>query len=303
MSAVAARPKRRPRGLESEGHWTRVLKGAVLVVIVLIVLYPMLSVLATSLSSESEIQKAGGLVFFPLHPTLAAYQAIFRGGIVTRALVISVLLTAVGTGLSLVVTAAMAYGLSRPSVVLSRPILRLVLVALLFSPGIIPSYLVVKELGLLNTFASLVLPNLVAAFNLIVLRNFFMNVPAELIDSARMDGAGELGILTRVILPLSKGVMAVIALFYAVAYWNAFFNALLYLNDTSMWPLALVLRLYVVEGTALPAGAGASAGGEPPPSQSLEMAMVIVALVPILLVYPFLQRYFTRGVITGAIKG
>lgn len=303
MSAVAAGRPRRHRGLEREGPLTRVAKYAALAVIVAIVVYPMLSVLATSLSSEAEVERAGGLVFFPLHPTLAAYEAIFRGGIVTRALVISVGLTVVGTALSLAVTAAMAYGLSRPSVVLSRPILKSVLVALLISPGIIPSYLLVKQLGLLNTYASLVLPNLVVAFNLIVLRNFFMSLPAELLDSARIDGAGDFRILLRVVLPLSKGVMAVIALFYAVAYWNAFFNALLYLNTTTMWPLALVLRVYVVEGTAVPANGIATNGGQPPPAQSLQMAMVIVALVPILLLYPFLQRYFTRAVITGAIKG
>lgn len=303
MSAVTAGRPRRSRGLEDRGPLTRAAKYAALVVVVAVVIYPMVSVLATSLSSEAEVERAGGLVFFPLHPTLAAYDAIFRGGIVTRALLISAGLTGVGTVLSLAVTAAMAYGLSRPSVVLSRPILKSVLVALLISPGIIPSYLLVKQLGLLNTYASLVLPNLVVAFNLIVLRNFFMSLPGELLDSARMDGAGDFRILLRVVLPLSKGVMAVIALFYAVAYWNAFFNALLYLNTTTMWPLALVLRVYVVEGTAVPANGIATNGGQPPPAQSLQMAMVIVALVPILLLYPFLQRYFTRAVITGAIKG
>lgn len=302
MSAVTAEQRRRPRGLEREGRLTRAVKYAVLVVIVAIVVYPMLSVLSTSLSSEAEITRSGGLVILPLHPTLAAYQEIFQGGIVTRALVISIGLTVVGTVFSMAVTTAMAYGLSRSSVVLSRPILKSVLVALLISPGIIPSYLLVKQLGLLNTYASLVLPNLVVAFNLIVLRNFFMSLPPELLDSARIDGAGDMRILLRIAIPLSKGVMAVIALFYAVAYWNAFFNALLYINNTSMWPLALVLRLYVVEGAAVPVN-GNIGNGQPPPTQALQMAIVIVALVPILLLYPFLQRYFTRAVLTGAIKG
>lgn len=301
MSAVTAR-RARPRRLEREGRLTRAIKYAALVIIVAIVVYPMLSVLSTSLSSETEITRSGGLVFLPLHPTLAAYQAIFQGGIVTRALVISVGLTVVGTAFSMAVTTAMAYGLSRSSVVLSRPILKSVLVALLISPGIIPTYLLVKQLGLLNTYASLVLPNLVVAFNLIVLRNFFMSLPPELLDSARIDGAGDIRILLRVAIPLSKGVMAVIALFYAVSYWNAFFNALLYINSTSMWPLALVLRLYVVEGAAVPVN-GNIGNGQPPPTQALQMAIVIVALVPILLLYPFLQRYFTRAVLTGAIKG
>jgi putative aldouronate transport system permease protein len=300
--STAARPRRRSAP-DRTGAVERAVRLVLLALIVAIVVYPMISVVSTSLSSQAEVSKSGGLVFFPLHPTLSAYVSIFRGGIVTRALVISVLLTLVGTALSLAVTAAMAYGLSRRSVVFSRPILRLVILALLVSPGIIPSYLLVKQLRLLDTYASLVLPNLVVAFNLIVLRNFFMNIPTEILESAHIDGAGDFGIFVRIVLPLSKGVMAVIALFYAVSYWNAFFNALLYLNNTTMWPLALILRLYVVQGTALPAGGVSTDNGVPPPVQSLEMAMVVVALVPILLVYPFLQRYFTRGVLTGAVKG
>ena len=172
---------------------------------------------------------------------------------------------------------------------------------MLFTPGIIPNYLVVKELGLLNTYAALILPVMINVFNLVVMRQFFMEIPEELIDSARIDGAGELRILWSIILPLSKPVIAVIGLFYAVAYWNSFFAALLYLNDNSQWPLQMIVRMYVLQGSSLnAAGAG---DGAPLVPQSLQMAVVVCAVIPILIVYPFLQRYFTAGVLSGAIKG
>lgn len=169
--------------------------------------------------------------------------------VVGRSLLVSLGVTFVGTTLSMAMTVLMAYGLSRTrDVPGSRFVLIMVLGTLLFGAGIIPNFLLVKQLGLLDTYASLILPGVINAFNLVVIRNFFMEIPTELYDSARMDGANELQILLRIVLPLSKAVMAVIALFYAVAYWNEFFNALLYLNDTAKWPVQLVLRQFVLEG-------------------------------------------------------
>jgi ABC-type glycerol-3-phosphate transport system permease component len=257
-------------------------------------------VIATSLASEPDVIKNGGLVIWPEHPTLQSYRTIFAGGVVTRAMTVSIGITVIGTLLSLAVTIGMAYGLSR-RIWGSRFFLLLALTTLLFTPGIIANYLAVKQLGLLNTYASLILPVLVNAFNLVVLRQFFMNIPSELLDSAKIDGANDWQILTRIVLPLSKAVVAVVALFYAVGYWNNFFNALLYLNDSAMWPLQLVLRLYVVQGAPLPSAGDVSENA--PPLQSIQMAVVVLAMIPILLVYPFLQRYFTRGVLSGAIKG
>lgn len=279
------------------------LKAAILIVIVLLVVLPFLSVIATSLATEKEIAQAGGLVLIPLHPTLQSYLTIFQGGVVTRAVIVSVGITVIGTAFSMLATVTLAYSLSRPGVVGAKFVLLIALFTLLFTPGIIPNYLLIKQLGLLNSYAALILPLLIGTFNMIVLRSFFMNIPQELIDSARMDGASDLTILTRIALPLSKAVLAVIALFYAVAYWNAFFQALIYLNDASMWPLQLVLRLYVLQGAPLPGSSIASEGGVPPPPESIQMAVVVIATVPILLVYPFLQKYFTRGVLTGAVKG
>lgn len=279
----------------------RIGKAVILTLVALIMIGPLVHVISVSFSSYRDVA-GGGFVFFPSHPTLDAYRAIFSNGIVTRALTVSVGLTLVGTLVNMVMTVTMAYGLSRPNVPGRRAILFLVLFTLLFWPGLIPNYLLVKELGLLNTYASLILPGAISAFNLVIVRNFFMNLPQELIDSARIDGANEFQILWRIMLPLSTAVLAVVALFYGVAHWNDFFAATLYLNDTSKWPIQLVLRQYVLQGSPLATGV-VNPNQPPPPSQTVQMAVVVVATIPILLVYPFLQRYFTKGVLTGAVKG
>jgi ABC-type glycerol-3-phosphate transport system permease component len=282
---------------------TQVLKTAVLLAVVAVMVLPFVYVVAVSFSSAADVL-AGGLVLLPAHPTGAAYESILRGGIVVRALLVSTGITAAGTALSMGLTTTMAYGLTRTrDVPGSRVALFLVLGTLLFSAGIIPNYLLVKSLHLLDTYWAVILPGAVSAFNLVVVRQFFMAIPYELIESARLDGANDLQILVRIVLPLSKAVLAVIALFYAVGYWNDFFNALLYLNDASMWPVQLVLRQYVLQGTPLGDVQLNPLLGQPPPPQSFQMAVVVLGTLPILLVYPLLQRYFTKGVLTGAVKG
>ncbi|HEY3610725.1 MAG TPA: carbohydrate ABC transporter permease, partial [Pseudonocardiaceae bacterium] len=151
----------------------------------------------------------------------------------------------------------------------------------------------------LDSYWALILPTAVNAFNLVIMRNFFMGVPQDLRDAAVIDGAGDFRILLRVVLPLSRAVVAVIGLFYAVAYWNAFFNALLFLSDATKWPLQLILRIYVLQGQALETDAGAS----PPAQPAVQMAVVVLAVIPVLLVFPFVQRHFTKGVTIGAVKG
>ncbi|RBM18558.1 carbohydrate ABC transporter permease [Streptomyces sp. PT12] len=280
----------------------RGLKGIVLLIACALVVLPFLSVVSTSLADPEQVAQAGGFVLWPEHPTLEAYRAVLAGDTVTQALLVSTGITVVGTVLSLTCTAMLAYALSRPGSFGAKPMLLTVLFTLLFSPGMIPSYLVVKQLGLLDSYWSLILPVLINGFNVIVMRAFFMDLPGELMDSARIDGASELTILLRIVLPLSKAVLAVIGLFYAVAYWNSFFTALLYMNDTTKWPLQLVLRTYVVNGANL-GGDQAGATEVLPPQQSLQMAILVISIVPILLVYPFLQRHFAKGVLVGAVKG
>lgn len=277
----------------------RTAKGVVLTVCCLLVILPFLAVVSTSLADQQQVTRAGGYVLWPDNPSLEAYRALFSGGVVTRAVLVSVVITLVGTTLSLACTTLLAYGLSRPGSYGSKPILLLVLFSLLFAPGIIPMYLTVKQLGLLDSYWSLILPMLVNAFNVIVMRAFFLELPQELLDSAKIDGAGEIAILTRIVLPLSKAILAVIGLFYAVGYWNSFFSALLYITENEKYPLSLVLRTFVVNNATI----GTGDSGTALPQQSLQMAMLVVSILPILFVYPFLQKHFAKGIMIGAVKG
>ncbi|MCG5217043.1 carbohydrate ABC transporter permease [Streptosporangium sp. KLBMP 9127] len=277
----------------------RAAKGVVLTLCCLLVILPFVAVISTSLADQQQVTAAGGYVLWPDNPNLDAYRVLFSGDVVTRAVLVSIGITLVGTTLSLGCTTLLAYGLSRPGSFAGKPILMLVLFSLLFSPGIIPLYLTVKQLGLLDSYWSLILPTLINAFNVIVMRAFFLELPKELLDSAKIDGAGELTILARIVLPLSKAIIAVIGLFYAVAYWNSFFSALLYITDNAKYPLSLVLRTYVVNNATIGGGDGATAL----PQQSLQMAMLVVSIVPIVCVYPFLQKHFAKGIMIGAVKG
>lgn len=279
----------------------RALKGLVLAVFCALVILPFLGVVSTSVAPDKQINEAGGLVLLPTSINLDAYRALFAGGVVSRALVISVFVTVVGTLLSLAVSGLLGYALSRPGFTGGRAILLIVLFSMLFTPGIIPTYLVVRSAGLMDSIWSLIVPTMVSAFNVVVLRAFFANLPNELTESARIDGAGELKTFTHIVLPLSKAVLSVIGLFYAVGYWNAFFNALLYLNDAAKWPIQLVLRTYVVDNTQL--GTAEVGTEQLPPQAAIRMAILVVSIVPILIVYPFLQRHFAKGVLTGAVKG
>jgi putative aldouronate transport system permease protein len=283
------------------------LKGLILTLITVCVLFPIYLVVLTSFSTQEAVTEAGGLVTVPGHLSLAAYQELFAGGVVSRSVMVSLGVTLVGTAISLTVTVLAAYGLSRPGSLMHRPLLFLVLLTFLFGPGMIPSYLLISSLGLIDTYWALILPGAVAAFNLVVMRAFFMNIPAEVTDSARIDGASEFRILMKLVLPMSKGVTAVIGLFYAVGYWNSFFNALLYLPDNGKWPLQMILYTYTLQGSSMPGGGvtgtGQYAGHQQIAQLSLQMAVVTLTLIPIVVAYPFVQRHFTKGMLTGAIKG
>jgi putative aldouronate transport system permease protein len=299
----------RPIWMEEPTPAGKALKAIAIALVLVAVLFPLYVVVLTSISTQSSVAEAGGLVIVPHGITFGAYTDLFSGGVVTRSVVVSTGITLVGTLLSVSVTVMAAYGLSRPNSFAHRPLLFVILLTFLFGPGIIPTYLLVQSLGLIDNFAALILPGAVAAFNVVVVRSFFMNsIPQDLIDSARLDGASEFRILRDIVLPLSKAVTAVIALFYGVGYWNAFFNALLYLNDNAKWPLQLVLRAYVLQGQAIPgvnqvqqAQANALTGAVP--TLAIKMAVITLAVIPVLLVYPFVQRHFTKGVIIGAVKG
>ena len=313
MSALIAQPARRvkrrsknrpvwdeaPTGLGAAG------KAVVLTFVVLVVVFPMYTVLLTSISTQAETIHAGGLVTVPGQLTLNAYKQILSGGVVTRSVLVSMGVTGVGTLLSTTVSVLAAYGLSRPRSFGHRPILFIFLITMFFGAGLIPTYLLVSSLGLVNSYWALILPGAVSAFNVLILRNFFMGIEPDVVDAARIDGAGDWRILGSIVMPMSRAAIAVVGLFYAVGYWNAFFNAILYINDNAKWPLQLVLRSYVLQGVNLPGGGTGSVNvakgvvtGLP-----LQMAVMVLAVIPILMVYPFVQRHFTKGVIFGAVKG
>ncbi|WJV51486.1 carbohydrate ABC transporter permease [Streptomyces flavofungini] len=284
----------RPRPL------TRAAKGVAVTVVLALVLIPFLVIVSTSLASNREVVAGGGWVLWPSEPTLRAYRTVLSGGIVTEALGVSVALTAAGTLFSLACTTFLAYALARPGVFGGKPVLLLILFTFLFPPGMIPAFLLVKGMGMMDTYTALIAPVLINVFNLIVLRGFFQGIPEELYEAARLDGANDWQILWRVVLPLSKAALAVVSLFYAVSYWNAWFHASIYL-ESDHWPLSQVLRTYVIGGSQI-ADTGLSEAGQVSASQTTQMAVLVIATVPILLVYPFLQKYFTKGVLTGAIK-
>ncbi|MFJ4790022.1 carbohydrate ABC transporter permease [Streptomyces sp. NPDC088794] len=281
----------------------RTLKSLILLVCVFLVAIPFLAVLSTSLADAAQINQTGGFVLWPDHPTLDSYKALLGGGLVSRAMLVSVGITVVGTAISLAASITLAYGLSRSGAYGQKTILLLLVFSLLFVPGVIPSYLLVKQLGLINSYWALILPTAVNAFNVIVLRSFFSSLPRELIDAARIDGASEWRILTRIVMPLSKASIAVIGLFYAVSYWNAFFNALIYINQSVKWPLQLVLQTYVVNNAAIGQGQTSDPAAALPPTVALQAAILILSIVPIIIIYPFLQRHLTKGVMIGAVKG
>ena len=179
----------------------------------------------------------------------------------------------------------------------------MIVFSMLFSGGLIPTFLVVKGLGLLDSYWALMLPTAISAFNLIVVKSFFQEIPNELLESAKIDGCNDLGVLWKIVLPLSKPVIATFALFYAVGHWNDFFNALLYISDTTKWPLQVLLRQIVLLTSGSLDLSTADLDYVKPPDQSIKMAVIVVGTIPILMVYPFLQKHFAKGVMLGAVKG
>ncbi|MFF0484940.1 carbohydrate ABC transporter permease [Streptomyces sp. NPDC004435] len=292
---------KRPSWMEKPRPLTQAGKAVALVLTVALVVIPFWIVIATSFAPDQQVVDNGGWAMWPDEWTFKAYDSILSGGVITRALLVSAAVTVLGTLTSLVCTVMLAYALARPGVVGGKPVMLLILFTFLFPPGMIPSFLVVDSLGLRNSYWALVLPVLISAFNLVVVRGFFQGIPEELYEAARLDGAGELRTLVTIVLPLSKSVVAVVGLFYAVGYWNDFFRGVLYLDDASMWPLQTVMRQYVTQGQNLTSDA-AAAGLAVQAPQTMRMAVVVLATAPILCVYPFVQRYFAKGVLTGAVK-
>lgn len=264
---------------------------------------PFLYVIAGSFASDAELTKRA-VFLIPETFTLNAYKFIFSTGTITKSIGISIYVTTIGTLVNLAFTVTMAYALAKRGLMGRNLVLNLVIFSMLFGGGMIPTYLVIRDLHLLDTYWALMLPGAINAFNLIIVKNFFQELPPELEEAARIDGCSEIGLLFRIVLPLSAPVLATFTLFYAVGHWNDFFSSLLYLNDPQKWPLQVLLRQIVLLSQA---AAGDLNSMDPnfvkPPEQSIKMAVIVVGTVPILLVYPFLQKHFAKGVLLGSVKG
>ena len=272
-----------------------------LTLIAVIMVIPFIYVIAASFATEAEIQTRP-IFFIPDSPTLDAYARIFdmndMGTRVFHSLLISVCVTAIGTFINLFFTTTMAYGLSRSNLIGKKPLLNMVLFTMVFGGGMIPLFLVVKGLGMYDTYSALILPGAISAYNMIIVRNFFMELPRELEEAASIDGCSDIGIFIKIALPLSLPCLATFGLFYAVGHWNNYFGALLYLEDSTKFPFQLVLRNIVMQTAETQTDPNALI-----PEDTLKMAVIVIGTVPILIVYPFLQKHFAAGVMVGAVKG
>lgn len=285
----------------------RITVGAVLlyffmILLTFVCLYPFLNVLAYSFSGYNAVLSRR-VTFFPIDFNLDAYEQILGRTQIWIAMRTTVLVTLMGTFTSLVLTVIAAYVLSRRDLPGKKAITILILFTMYFSGGMIPTFIVVKGIGLYDTLGSLFLPQAISVFNFIVMRTFFSNLPRSLEESAEIDGASDLQILTRIILPVSLSILATIGLFYAVGYWNTYFDALLYIQDPDKYTLQLRLRSLLFGEELNNSNAYLEGIGTQVMTQSLKMATVAVSAIPILIVYPWLQRYFVKGVMLGSLKG
>jgi putative aldouronate transport system permease protein len=276
-----------------------VLKILFLLLIVYITLFPFLQMVAVSLSDEAYIMQ-NKIYIFPKGLNFNAYKAVLSDPRISNSFSNSLLYVVVGTAISLSITTTGAFALSRKKMMFRKFFSLMLVFSMIFSGGMIPAYLVVRSLGLLNTIWGVVLPGSVGAWYVLLMRTFFMSIPQELEDSGRVDGLNDLGIFWCIFLPLSKAGIATFTLFYAVNHWNAFYTPFLYLQDPKKFPLQVILRQIVISSEfRMDRGMGDSVILP----ESLKFATIMISTLPILLVYPFVQKYFVKGVMVGSIKG
>jgi putative aldouronate transport system permease protein len=279
------------------------LNYTLLAALTLVTMYPIIYVLFASMSDPTLYMQHTGILWKPLEFTLKAYGLVFDNPMILKGYMNTIFIVIVGLTLNIFLTSLGAYALSRKSLLYRNPLMLFIVFTMFFSGGLIPFYFTVKGLGLTNTLWALIIPQSISAFNLIIMRTAFAAVPDSLEESAKIDGANEFVILFRIMMPLCMPVIAVMLLYYGVSHWNAWFNALIFLRDRSLYPLQLILRELLLMNEASSMASGASEGDVAVLGETLKHATIIVATVPILLVYPFLQKYFVKGALIGAIKG
>jgi putative aldouronate transport system permease protein len=277
-----------------------VLNLLILGMLALVTIYPMLNVLAVSFSNNDFVVR-GEVGIIPKGFTLTAYHYLFNFKTILTGYKNTFFIVGVGTSINLLLTATTAYALSKKDLIGRQFFLLMIVFTMMFGGGLIPSFLLVRNLGMMNSLWALILPGAISAYNMVIMKNFFQSIPEELLESARLDGLTELGILFRIVMPLSKAALSTIGLFYAVAHWNSFFNAVIYINEKNKWPLQVVLRDILFFANMTDAAGQDNLNNIP--LEPLKMATIIATTAPVLTFYPFIQKYFVKGVMIGSVKG
>lgn len=267
-------------------------------IIGLVCVIPIIYVVSYSLTPMAEMLKNGGFVLIPKQITWEAYKHVLADPNMTNALKVNVWVTIVGTTCNLVTTMMLAYPLSRPDLPGRKFFIQMIVTCMIISAGTIPTYLMVKNTGLIDSLWALIIPSLVTVHNFIITKAFFEGLPSDLFESARIDGAGEFRILWKIVLPLSLPIICTVGLYYAVGHWNTYTAAIYYITTTEKMPLQVVLRRMVAQASANEVSAD-----DVIPPETIRMAAVVVATAPVVIIYPFIQKYFTKGTLAGAVKG
>ena len=278
-----------------------------LIALMIVVLYPIIYIFSVSVSSTTAYE-SGRVIFLPVEFNIEAYKIIFEAGTIPRSFVNSVIYTIVYVVVSLLFTTTMAYPLSRSKdrVPFKGAMSIIVVFTMFFSAGTIPNFILVKNLGLMNSMWSLILPIAVSTYNLVVMRSFFEAIPVSLEEAAFVDGANEIQIFWKIMLPLSKAALATVGLFYGVSMWNSWFTAMLYIQSDTKYPLQLIIRHIVMQNqlqAELAAMGDTTAAEATTNTESLKYATLFLSILPMLAVYPFIQKYFVKGVMVGSVKG
>lgn len=293
--------------IKSKSPFSRIADAAIVIILglaSLICLYPILYVVFASFSDSALLEGYNGFLYRPLGFSLGAYHAVFTDGEIWRGYANTVMYVVAGTALSVVLTSLGAYAITRKKFLWRKFVLIMVLITMFFHGGLIPNFILIKKLGMYNTIWSIILPTAVSAWNMFIMRTSFAAIPASIEEAAEIDGANQLQIFVKIILPLSLSVIAVMVLYYGVGRWNAWFNAMIYLRNRALYPLQLILREILIanstEDMMLTLDVSSTDGQKV--SESIKYATIVVATVPVLCVYPFLQKYFVKGVMVGSVK-
>lgn len=278
----------------------------ILTVLAITCVYPMLYIVFASFSDPKLLIQHQGVLYSPLGFSLKGYSLVLSNPNIGIGYYNTIIYVVIGTFISMLLTCFGAYALSRKGVLFAKYILIMITITMFFSGGLIPFYLLVKNLGLYNTRWAIIIPSAINTWNLIIMRTSFMELPASFEESARIDGANDFTILFRIMLPLSKAIIAVMVLFYAVGAWNSWFNAAIFLRDRSAYPIQLILREILIQndkGNMLQTQNGITGQAENMYRQLVQYTTIVIATVPVLCIYPFLQKYFVKGIMVGSIKG